>query len=222
MSSCVSHRTFRRITRYRLRIEQRVTRRRCCLVRKLGKSLRSSAPCRKLWLCCPRPVDRPAKQQGDFMTQPGAGWYPDPSDPSRQRYFDGTAWTESYAPLPAPPAGVSQPAKPGKHWNWKWIAGVGAVAVVLIAIGSTGGNDKKTVAESNTAASVPSTGSATAPAKPSKPAGTVVAPAGSAVRDGKFEFKVLGVSVGHEGRDLQPAAGQRRVFRRQRPRDEHR
>jgi hypothetical protein len=136
------------------------------------------------------------------MTQPRAGWYPDPSDPSRQRYFDGNAWTENYAPFPAPPPGVGQPAKPGKQqWNWKWIAGVGAAAVVLIAIAS-GGNDgdKKTVAESNTAASVPSTGSATT-AKPSKPSGPVVAPAGSSVRDGKFEFQVLGVdrSASKEG-----------------------
>ncbi|OBK03154.1 hypothetical protein A9W96_15960 [Mycobacterium sp. 1245852.3] len=76
---------------------------------------------------------------------------------------------------------------------------MGAV-VVLIAIASTSGNDKKTVTESNTAASVPSTGSATAP-KPSKPSGPVVAPAGSSVRDGKFEFQVLGVerSASKEG-----------------------
>lgn len=136
------------------------------------------------------------------MTQPAAGWYPDPSDPSRQRYFDGTAWTESYAPFPAPPPGVGQPAKavPQKKSDKKLILGVGAVAVILIAIASTSGNDKKTVAESNTAASVPSTSSATAPAKP-KPTGPVVAPAGSSVRDGKFEFQVLDVdrSASKEG-----------------------
>lgn len=126
------------------------------------------------------------------MTQPRAGWYPDPSDPSRQRYFDGNAWTENYAPFPAPPPGVGQPAKPApqKKSDKKLILGVGAVAVVLVAIGSNVGNDgdKKTaVSESSTAASVSS------PAKPSKPAGPAVAPAGSSVRDGKFEFQVLGV-----------------------------
>ncbi|ODQ98640.1 hypothetical protein BHQ21_25780 [Mycobacterium sherrisii] len=68
--------------------------------------------------------------------------------------------------------------------------GVAAVTVVLIAIASgTSGGDKKTV-ETNTAASVPSAASASAPAKP---AGAAVAPAGSSVRDGKFEFQVLGV-----------------------------
>lgn len=136
------------------------------------------------------------------MTQPRAGWYPDPSDPSRQRYFDGNAWTENYAPFPAPPPGVGQPGKAGplKKSEKKLILGIGAVAVVLIAIASTSGNDKKTVTESNTAGSVPSTSSATT-AKPSKPSGPVVAPAGSSVRDGKFEFQVLGVdrSASKEG-----------------------
>ncbi|WP_157079935.1 DUF2510 domain-containing protein [Skermania pinensis] len=27
-----------------------------------------------------------------------AGWYPDPADPRRQRYFDGRVWTQHYAP----------------------------------------------------------------------------------------------------------------------------
>ncbi|ATA29493.1 hypothetical protein MLM_3525 [Mycobacterium lepraemurium] len=145
------------------------------------------------------------------MTQSTAGWYPDPSNPSRQRYFDGTAWTESYAPFPAPPPGVGQPVKPGrqKKSDKRWILGVGAVVVVLIAIAS-GGNDgdKKTVAESNTAASVPSR--ASAPTKP-KHVGPAVAPAGSPVRDGKFEFRVLGVdrSAAKEGVfSLQQAKGE--------------
>jgi len=39
------------------------------------------------------------------MTNPPAGWYNDPSNPSRQRWFDGTEWTEHLkgdpvAPLP--------------------------------------------------------------------------------------------------------------------------
>ena len=33
------------------------------------------------------------------MTAPG--WYPDPNDPTSRRYFDGTAWTESRAPVAA-------------------------------------------------------------------------------------------------------------------------
>lgn len=30
--------------------------------------------------------------------QPPAGWYPDPTQPGQQRYWDGTQWTEHTAP----------------------------------------------------------------------------------------------------------------------------
>lgn len=36
------------------------------------------------------------------MTNPQAGWYPDPSgDTSQQRYWDGTQWTNDFAPAQA-------------------------------------------------------------------------------------------------------------------------
>lgn len=56
--------------------------------------------------------------------QPAPGWYPDPSDPNRQIYWDGTSWS---GPLPAP----SEAGKPS-------ISKKTAVAVgvcVLVAIG---------------------------------------------------------------------------------------
>jgi len=37
--------------------------------------------------------------EGSHMTIHEPGWYPDPSNPSIQRYFNGTEWTD----LPAPP-----------------------------------------------------------------------------------------------------------------------
>jgi hypothetical protein len=40
------------------------------------------------------------------MSSPAAGWYPDPEDPSRSRYWDGTAWTTWHrraAPTTPPP-----------------------------------------------------------------------------------------------------------------------
>jgi len=40
-------------------------------------------------------------------TEPG--WYPDPSDPSMQRYFNGTEWTD--LPVP-PPVGTATPRSP--------------------------------------------------------------------------------------------------------------
>ena len=42
------------------------------------------------------------------MTQPAAGWYPDPHDPNLRRYFDGARWTEHAQPV-APPSGAPGP-----------------------------------------------------------------------------------------------------------------
>ncbi len=61
---------------------------------------------------------------------PQPGWYPDPSDPSRQRYFDGNAWTENYAPLGAPTPLSTMPT------GLKIGLGVGAALLVLIALAS--------------------------------------------------------------------------------------
>lgn len=83
------------------------------------------------------------------MTQPRAGWYPDPADPSRQRYFDGTTWTENYAPYGAPPAvGNGQPVKPGMSRNLKIGLGVLAGFLALIVVGSLGDNDKTNTSSS--------------------------------------------------------------------------
>src|SRR4051812_27019284 len=35
---------------------------------------------------------------------PPAGWYADPEDPSQQRYWDGSTWTEHRVPGPPPAA----------------------------------------------------------------------------------------------------------------------
>lgn len=55
------------------------------------------------------------------MAQPG--WYPDPQDPSRPRYWDGRQW--------APP---SQPdPKPRRQWVWFAVA-MGAVALLVVGL----------------------------------------------------------------------------------------
>jgi hypothetical protein len=41
---------------------------------------------------------------------PQAGWYPDPDESARQRYFDGANWTQNYAPFTAPIAPTPSPA----------------------------------------------------------------------------------------------------------------
>lgn len=94
------------------------------------------------------------------MTHPTAGWFPDPSDPSRQRYFDGRAWTENYAPLATPPPSTGQSAKPGMSKGAKIALGAGAAILALIVLGSIGNNDKKT--SSSSSSSSPSSASASA------------------------------------------------------------
>ena len=73
--------------------------------------------------------------------------------------------------------------------------GVGAAVLALVAIGNIGSNEKST---ETTASSTDSTsslsGNSTSTAV--QPAGDVPAPPGSTVRDGKFEFQVLGVERG--------------------------
>ena len=48
---------------------------------------------------------------------PEAGWYDDPEDATRLRYWDGAAWTDAFQPRPAtppppPPAGMAPPGSP--------------------------------------------------------------------------------------------------------------
>lgn len=139
---------------------------------------------------------------GALLTQPAAGWFPDPSDPSRLRYFDGRDWTEQYANVGGPPPFPAQPAKQAtKRSNWKWIAGIGAVLLAwLVFVSNIGSdNDKKSTATGGSGSSPSkSYNTQTARAEPSRPA---VAPSGSSVRDGQFEFKVLGVERGGTSRD---------------------
>ncbi|MEI8240056.1 MAG: heavy metal-binding domain-containing protein [Actinomycetota bacterium] len=43
-----------------------------------------------------------------MSNNPPAGWYPDPTDASRMRYWDGNAWSEQFAA--AQPAELTMPA----------------------------------------------------------------------------------------------------------------
>ena len=148
------------------------------------------------------------------MTTP-KGWYPDPSDPSRQRYFDGNKWTENYAPFGPPAPGIGQPAKTGMSRGMKIGLGIGAVVLVIFA-SCDGNSDKPSSSPSSSSSTATKTSSSTAtktrtaggwggtssvPSTSVMPTGKVAAPVGSSVRDGKFEFEVLGVdrSASKEG-----------------------
>lgn len=126
---------------------------------------------------------------------PPAGWFPDPGDPSRLRYFDGRVWTDQYANFGAPPplpARLASPVK--KPLNWKLIGGVGVAFLAAVVLANVGDNDKKSTAKRSDSTYSRSYGTQTAQVAPShRPA---VAPVGSSVRDGKFEFRVLGTTRG--------------------------
>lgn len=133
---------------------------------------------------------------------PPPGWYPDPSGGQGQRYWDGANWT-AVAPAAAPvappsspfgpTAQIPQPPKPGLSTGLKIGLGVGGVALAMVALGSIGDNDAK---KSGTSSSSSRVSSPTPQAEtPSVPKTKEVAPAGSAVRDGKFEFAVVDVST---------------------------
>ena len=58
----------------------------------------------------PQIDDGLGRGSGNTLVQLNApGWYPDPSDPSMQRYFNGTEWTDLPAP---PPTDRAMSAKP--------------------------------------------------------------------------------------------------------------
>lgn len=68
------------------------------------------------------------------MTQP-MGWFPDPEDPSRQRWWDGAQWTSQTRHTPtATPASVPPPKKSGK----KVLAVVGVLVGAFVLLGIVG------------------------------------------------------------------------------------
>jgi hypothetical protein len=75
------------------------------------------------------------------------------------------------------------------------------IFIVLFALGKCGSSDNKTSGSSSSSSRTSSRPSAlsTAPAEPATP---TTAPAGSAVRDGKFEFRVLDMTRAKQAGDL--------------------
>lgn len=66
---------------------------------------------------------------------PPAGWYPDPDAPdTRQRYWDGSLWADSYAPIETPFVDPHNPPKSLR--NVRNLAFAGIAAVVLLEVAS--------------------------------------------------------------------------------------
>ncbi len=68
-----------------------------------------------------------------------AGWYPDPNDPSRSNYWDGTQWTPGPPPVPA------RHKRNSRAWL---LGGIGAavvaivVVIVVLATNGSSGSDR--------------------------------------------------------------------------------
>lgn len=130
------------------------------------------------------------------MTTP-AGWYPDPSDISRQRYYDGKQWTEHYANYaPLPPAPPQPPPKKTNDTRVLLAVAGCIVALVIIAL-ATGGNDDDNTTPSAASTSTVASRTAVTPPHETAPRAPEAPPAGlnQEVRDGKFAFVVTAIGT---------------------------
>nr|WP_280878198.1 DUF2510 domain-containing protein [Streptomyces pseudovenezuelae] len=110
------------------------------------------------------------------MTPPPPGWYPDPSAPHLQRWWDGTAWTEHWhapeAPVPGPVAGTGRAKVVA-------ITTAGAVLVAAIVTGAffLGQDDDGGGTEAQTApTTVPSAPTSEGPSQPQSPSPSAADP----------------------------------------------
>ena len=101
--------------------------------------------------------------------QTPSGWYPDPDNSAQQRYWNGTEWTDDYAPAAAPQAPPQPPKKGGVPTGVKVLIGIVGVLVLMGACGAllSGGETETPTAQatqSEQAADEDTTPAAEAPA----------------------------------------------------------
>lgn len=84
------------------------------------------------------------------MTEPTpAGWYPDPENSGQQRYWDGNAWTEQFAPGNAPSAPTPSATKKPLYKS-TWFIVVAALIGLGVIINLLGGSPAETPESSPT------------------------------------------------------------------------
>ena len=90
------------------------------MIRKLTRDLRSAS----------EPYLRVEREGTPVMSNPPAGWYPDPDNGTLLQYWDGSKWTPYHAPAqpdgryPDPENGT-----PRRHWDGNKSESVGATRV---------------------------------------------------------------------------------------------
>jgi hypothetical protein len=111
-------------------------------------------------------------------------------------YWDGYGWA-------APQAPTATATKKSSNGGKVALIVIG-ISVLLFAIGKCGSSDDKTSSSSSSSSRTSSRPFAapSASAAPAEPATPTAAPAGSPVRDGKFEFRVLDMTRGKQAGDL--------------------
>ncbi|GAA2008124.1 DUF2510 domain-containing protein [Nocardioides kribbensis] len=60
------------------------------------------------------------------------GWYVPSSNPNTRRYWDGTRWTDQYAPLDAPKAESSQEGLIAAGWIGLFLLPIAATVIGLV------------------------------------------------------------------------------------------
>jgi Protein of unknown function (DUF2510) len=71
--------------------------------------------------------------ESSTVSAPGPGWYPDPNDPSTNRYWDGGRWTENRTPVGPANVAVGTPIGKEQHASGTVVAGyIFAVLMPLI------------------------------------------------------------------------------------------
>lgn len=106
-------------------------------------------------------------------------------------YWDGSAWA-------APQAATATKQKSSSRTALIVVV----VIAILFAIGKCGGDDDDRASSTSSSSSTTSRPLAAAPSRAETMAEPTAAPAGSAVRDGKFEFRVLTVTRAAQAGDL--------------------
>jgi hypothetical protein len=106
--------------------------------------------------------------------QTPAGWYPDPANTGQQRYWDGTAWTDQFAPGAAPNVPSTAAAKkPFYKRTWfivlAVLVGLGVIGNVIGGPPSTSSKPEPSATKSAAPAAEPQPEPAPAVAKPAEP-----------------------------------------------------